>query len=74
MRWKWPNSKLDILENLKEVVQRTNKGKLTSLEFSSSRSAIILLRSAIFLLRSATVCNSLLVNFGGQNSCWSAGV
>ena len=28
MRWKWPDSKLDILENLKEVVRRLDKGKL----------------------------------------------
>ena len=46
MRWKWPDSKLDILEHLKEVLQPAGKGKSTSLEFISSRSAIVLLSSA----------------------------
>ena len=46
IKWKWPNSKLDILEHLKEAVQRTNKGKSTSFESFPSHSAIVLLRSA----------------------------
>ena len=67
IRWKWPNSKLDILENLKEVVQRTDKGELISLEFFPSRSAIV-------LLRSAAVWNTPSVDFGEQDSCMSADV
>ena len=67
MSWKWPDSKLDILEHLKEVLQPTGKGKSTLLEFVS-------LCSAIFNYPRLLSGMHYLVEFGEHNTCISADV
>ena len=59
MKWKWPDSKLDILKHLKELLQPTGKGKSTSLKFVSSCSAIVLLSSAaVWNALSGEICRA----------------